>query len=616
MAIRRAKDDGTEDKEPKKKITAKDIKASYRIFKFVLPYKWTYLIGMFFLILSTLCSVSVPFVMSKLASVADGGVWEVRGTSIVINDVTQTVLILIALVILQSVFSYVRVYTFNYVTTLTIADIRNVIYQKILYLPISFFEERRVGELISRLTSDVSKLEETLSINVAEFFRQIATLLMGMAFLLVYSPKLTLMMIATIPPVVIVVVIFGRFIRKLTKDTQDALASSNVVLDETFHAVNVVKAYTNEPYEMGRYKGAVRTFVEKSLRLVSYRSAFISVFIVGIFGGIIFVLWQGALMVHMHHLDSSKGMDIGNLIGFVFYTVFIGASLAGMSELIPKVQSTLGGTERLLEILDEEPEANLEGKNTRTEKLHHGEIEFDNVEFAYPTRKDVQVLKNISFNIKNGEKVALVGHSGAGKSTISQLLLGFYRIDSGDIKVNGMSIYEMGLSNLRHNVGIVPQEVALFGGTIRENIAYGKPGASDADIIEAAKKANAYDFISSFPEGLDTKVGERGIKLSGGQKQRVAIARAILKDPSVLVLDEATSSLDAESEVLVQQALDELMKNRTSIVIAHRLSTIRKADRIFVLNEGRIIETGSHDELVQNPDGLYNHLLKLQFQLK
>ena len=606
----------TENPDAKKKITVKDIKSSYRIFRYLLPYKGTYIIGLFFLVLSTTSSVMIPFLFSLLVTVANEGQGYLYQKSFLITSITTIVEMLGVALLLQAIFSYIRVYTFNYVTTMAIADLRDALYQKILVLPISFFEERRVGELISRLTSDVSKLEETLSITLAEFLRQIATLLIGGFFLWHYSAKLTLIMMAVIPPIIVVLVIFGRFIRKLSKQAQDSLATSNVILDETFHAINIVKAFTNEKYEGRRYTSSLKEFIKASLRLNTFRGAFISVFITGIFGGIVLVLWQGALMVQQFHHDPNTGMDIGQLTGFVLYTIFIGGSLAGMSELLPKVQSTLGGTERLLEILDEPAEANLTGNNQGQSKLTTGDIAFKDVEFSYPTRKDIQILKKMNFTIKDGEKIALVGPSGAGKSTITQLLLGFYRIDSGDIQVNGQSVYQMGLENLRHNVGIVPQEVVLFGGTIRENIAYGKPGATDEEITEAAKKANAFNFISTFPEGLETRVGERGVKLSGGQKQRVAIARAILKDPSILVLDEATSSLDAESEILVQEALDELMKNRTSIVIAHRLSTIRKADRIFVINEGNIIETGSHDELIQNPDGLYNHLLKLQFQLK
>ncbi|MDX5420221.1 MAG: ATP-binding cassette domain-containing protein, partial [Hymenobacteraceae bacterium] len=322
------------------------------------------------------------------------------------------------------------------------------------------------------------------------------------------------------------------------------------------------------------------------------------------------VIWYGATLV------ANGDIEPGSLISFVLYTVFIGASVGGLGDLYGKVQSSLGATERILEILQEQEEPTDKSHKALSEiRRLEGDIAYNQVAFSYPTRADVQVLQDINFTVRAGEKVALVGPSGAGKSTIVQLLMRYYDVSGGGITVDGKDIREMDLTTLRANIGIVPQEVLLFGGTIRENIAYGRPEAKEAEIIDAARKANAYDFIMSFPEGFETLVGERGIKLSGGQRQRVAIARAILKNPAILILDEATSSLDSESEHLVQQAMDELMQGRTTIVIAHRLATIRKVDKILVIDGGEIVEEGSHDLLSMNPEGIYANLLKLQFEL-
>ncbi|MDQ4141373.1 MAG: ATP-binding cassette domain-containing protein, partial [Bacteroidota bacterium] len=362
-------------------------------------------------------------------------------------------------------------------------------------------------------------------------------------------------------------------------------------------------------FEIGRYNRSLSNAVKNALKASYFRGAFVSFIIIGLFGGIILVLWFGASLV------ESRELTIGQLVQFIIYTTFIGASVGGLGDLYGRVQTSLGAADRVLEILDEPEEPTNLPNFSGTPLKVSGNIEYDQVAFSYPTRPDIAVLKDISFQIQSGEKVALVGPSGAGKSTIVALLMKFYNLKSGQICIDGQDINNLNLTELRRNIGIVPQEVLLFGGTIRENIAYGKPTATEEEIIQAAKKANAYQFIQSFPEKLDTVVGERGIKLSGGQRQRIAIARAILKNPAILILDEATSSLDSESEKLVQQAMDELMKGRTSIIIAHRLSTIRKADKILVIENGQIAEQGTHEELSLNEAGLYANLLRLQFEL-
>ena len=512
---------------------------------------------------------------------------------------------LVVILFVQSIFSFIRVYTFSIVSERSLADLRKAVYQKIIWLPLSFFDNRRVGELMSRITSDVGTLTDMFSFTLAEFLRQILTLILGTAIIFYFAPKLTGFMLLTFPVLVVLALVFGKYIRKLSKKTQDKLAEANVVVEESLQSISVVKAFTNEIFETNRYANILMRVVNVAIRTARFRGLFISFIIFAIFGGIVAVGWYGAFLV------QSNEMTVGELFSFVLYTSFIGVSIGGLGDIYTQLQRSIGASERLLEILKEKDEA--EERNSPPVKLQ-GKIEFDNVSFSYPTRKDFQVLKDLHFKMEPGEKVALVGQSGSGKSTIINLLMRFYPVEDGAIKVDGKSIHDFNLTAYRKNIGIVPQEVILFGGTIRENISYGKPAATFDEIQEAARQANALEFIESFPDRFDTIVGERGVKLSGGQRQRIAIARAILKNPSILILDEATSSLDAQSEVLVQEALEKLMEGRTTIVIAHRLSTIKKVDRIFVIQEGRLAEMGSHLELSALSNGIYRNLLTLQLQ--
>jgi ATP-binding cassette, subfamily B, bacterial len=581
----------------KRKLNKQNLGKLKGIFRFVWPYRANFFWGMLFLLMSSLTLLTFPFVAGKLIDTASGKEW-------LLNDINSIALVLLGILLVQSVFSFFRVWLFAKVSESSMRDIRTALYAKLVQLPMTFFDKRRTGELISRITSDVSLLQDTFSVTLAELFRQIITLLAGVGFLIVTTPKLTLFMLATFPVLIILAMVFGRFIRKLSKQTQDELAAANVIVEETLHSIMTVKSFTGEDYESNRYKRGLDRVVQIAMKAAGYRGAFISFIIFALFGGIVAVMWYGASLV------ASGEMSVGDLVSFVLYTTFIGGSIAGLGDIYGQIQKAIGSSERVLEILDEAPEASTADYQATPIS---GEISFQSVKFQYPTRPEVDVLKNVTFHIGAGDKVALAGHSGAGKSTIIQLLLRLYELNHGSILVDGKPLERWNLKQLRRNIGIVPQEVLLFGGSIRENIAYAKPGASDEEIIAAAKKANAWQFISKFPEGLDTKVGERGVKLSGGQRQRVAIARAILKDPAILVLDEATSSLDAESEALVQEALDKLMKDRTTIIIAHRLATIRKVDRIYVLKEGEIVEQGSHDTLAKKSEGFYANLVRLQF---
>lgn len=585
--------------EEKRPLNSRSLKQLYGIFKFTFPYKGWFFVGFVSLILSSGTILAFPYLAGKLLDIA-GGI-EVP----YFNSINEITIALLVILFIQGIFSFTRVYTFSVVSERSLADLRSTVFEKIIWLPLSFFDSRRVGELMSRITSDVGTLTDMFSFTLAELLRQFLTLVLGTVVIFFLAPKLTGFMLLTFPVLVMLALIFGKYIRKLSKKTQDKLAEANVVVEESLQSVSVVKAFTNEFFEIHRYTKALRDVVDVAIRTARFRGLFISFVIFALFGGIVAVGWYGANLV------QSNEITVGELFSFVIYTSFIGGSIAGLGDIYTQLQRAIGASERLLEILAETDESDT--KESGSFRLQ-GRIEFDDVSFVYPSRADFEVLKNLNFRIEAGEKVALVGQSGAGKSTIVNLLLRFYPAVKGVVKVDDISIRDFNLSAYRKNIGIVPQEVILFGGTIQENIAYGKPSATFFEIREAARQANALEFIESFPDNFNTVVGERGVKLSGGQRQRIAIARAILKNPAILILDEATSSLDAQSEVLVQQALEKLMEGRTAIVIAHRLSTIKKVDRIFVIQDGRLAEMGSHRELSSLNNGIYRNLLTLQLQ--
>jgi ABC-type multidrug transport system fused ATPase/permease subunit len=519
------------------------------------------------------------------------------------DNLRDNMLQMMGLLLVQSIASFFRVVIFVTVTERALAAIREDLYSRLIHLPMTFFSSKRVGELNSRVASDTSQIGETLTTTLAEFLRGISMVIGGITILAFTSIKLTLFIVAVIPPLILVTIIFGRFIRKYSKKVQDEVAASNTIVEETFAGIQTVKAFANEAWERNRYAKRVSAIVGIAVRGGYYRGAFASFITFGLFGAIALVIWFGAGMVHEGQLAGEK------LNEFILYALFIGGSIGGLASVYAQLQKAIGATETIFNLMEETPEMDINSENAAS--IDVSKVAFSKVNFSYPTRTDVQVLKSVSFDLNRGKTLALVGRSGSGKSTIASLLMRFYAIENGVVTVNKKPLSEIDLKAWRNALAFVPQDVLLFGGTIRENIAYGDTKAGEEQIIEAAKQANAWEFIQGFPEGLETTVGERGVQLSGGQRQRIAIARALLKDPQLLILDEATSALDSESEQLVQEALERLMKGRTSVVIAHRLSTIRNADQILVLNEGEVTERGSHDELIDQ-GGIYAELVKLQ----
>ncbi len=584
------------------RLSKESLRRALKIFSYLLPYKWAFIGGMIFLVLGSLLFLGIMSLPGQILNVISGQ----APAGLTLDRIFVLLLVLLAV---QSLFSYLRVQLFAVVSERSLAQLRRDLYEKLITLRIPFFEEHRVGEITSRMTNDVTQVQGVVSVTLAEFIRQIIMLVGAVALIILRLKSLALVMFATVPVVVLLALFFGRYIRKLMKARQDQLAQTNVIVEETMQSIQSVKAYTNEGFELNRYVTQLEVAVRTALRAAHARGLFAAFIIFVMFGALFFIIWRAALLV------TSGVLLPGHLLDFAVYASIIGGAIASAASFYTEIVSAVGATERILEILEQPSEIHLEPTPAVASVRLAGHVQFKDVRFSYPTRRDVEVLKGICMDIEPGQRVALVGPSGAGKSTIVQLLLQFYQPDSGQILVDGKPAASYDLHAYRRNIAIVPQEVLLFGGTIRDNIRYGRPNATEAEIVEAARQANAWEFISDFPDGLDTIVGERGVKLSGGQRQRVAIARAILKDPAILLLDEATSSLDAESEKMVQDALDVLMQGRTSLIIAHRLSTIREADCIYVIEHGRIVEQGSHHELSMIEGGLYNSLARLQLEV-
>lgn len=588
---------------PKPKLNKELLIRAFKLMTYLKPYRFKFGVGMFFLVLSSLAMLAFPALLGAMIDAAQGKqtypwltpqVYYIGGIAFIILS-------------FLSVVSFFRIRIFVEIAERTLAALRKDTYLKLISLPIEFFANRRVGELNSRLSADLSQIQDTLTTTLAEILRQLISLCFGVFLLVWVSPKLALMNLCILPIIVVAAIIFGKFIRELSRQAQDKMAESNSIVQETLLGISNVKAFVNEYFEFNRYSNQMDSVVKLAVKGATFRGAFASFIIFCIFGAVIAVIWYGAALVAIHE------MTVGDLTTYILYSMFVAGSMGSFPELYANIQRSLGASERILEILDEKQEKiNIKPTCKEVHKTMTGKLSFNHVAFAYPSRPDIEILKDINFTANAGDKVAIVGPSGTGKSTIASLILQFYTANKGQVRYDDRPASDFELCDIRNQVAIVPQDVLLFGGTIRENIAYGKLNANEAEIITAAQRANAHQFILNFPEGYDTLVGERGVKLSGGQRQRIAIARALLKDPAILILDEATSSLDSESERQVQDALEELMRGRTSIIIAHRLSTIVDADKIIVIENGIVSESGTHFELLQKESGLYQHLYNLQ----
>lgn len=608
------------DETPKVKISKESLKEALILFTYLKPYRGKFIWSLVFIALSAFTTSLFPLFLGKMIDAATPGASSAIGQSsslgaslgINLKDIqwslNTTLLLIFVQLTIQTIFSFMRVYLLTEVGEKALADMRKDVYSRLLSMPMSYFTEKRVGELSNRISSDLSQIQDAISFTLAEFLRGIFTLIIGLGFIFWISAKLALVMLAVVPIIAVLAVIFGMRIRKMARKAQDQLADSGTIVQETFQGISIVKAFTAEFYEISRYVKSVYAVVDTAISNARYRGAFISFMIFSVFGSIAFVMWYGANMI------KTGELTMGSLTMFVIFSMFVGGTFAGFADMFSQLQKTLGATQSIREILRTKGESvELNAGKVQKEFQLNGQVRFQDVAFSYPSRADVQVLKNISLTANNGEQIAVVGPSGAGKSTLAALMLQFYQPDAGSLYFDERKATEFPISQLRMQMAYVPQDIVLFGGSIKENIAYGNPQATEQEIVAAAKQANAHEFVSKFPEGYDTIVGERGIKLSGGQRQRVAIARAILKNPIFLILDEATSSLDSESEQLVQEALENLMKGRTSFVIAHRLSTIRNADKIVVIDKGIVAEQGTHEALMAN-NGLYRKLNEMQFE--
>ena len=597
--------------ETVRKFSWKNWGALGKMGKYLRPHAWGYALGILIISASGILTLLVTRLWGQLGGVGTmgDGPAQVESPMQALNiDMTNlssigwTILIVL---FIQATLSFARVVLFARMTEDMMRDMRSDAFEAIVRMPMRFFDTRRVGDLNSRISSDITAIQDIFTTTMAELLRQIIIIIGGILALLYFSVTLTLLMLATLPVMIIAAILFGRFIRKLSKRTQDQVAESNTIVQETLTGIISVKSFANEALELVRYGVSIRDIRTLALKGAIWRGAFASFIILFIFGAITLVIFKGA------DLMASGGLASEHFFTFLLMTGLVAGSIGGIAAQFSALQKGLGAIESLMELMDEPQEPVDTRSETLVDLKLEGRVQFKNVQFHYPNREDINVLSGVDLDIAPGERIALVGPSGAGKSTIASLLLRFHDPVSGDILIDGESLASFPLTAYRKRVAFVPQEVILFGGDIRSNIAYGKPDATDAEIMDAADKANAKEFIDSFPEGFETLVGERGVQLSGGQRQRIAIARAILRNPDILILDEATSALDSTSELEVQKALDVLMHGRSSLIIAHRLSTIRSADRIAVIADGTIQEWGNHEDLMA-AQGTYFRLVENQ----
>ena len=551
--------------------------------------------GTLFLLIASGLNLTYPMLIGKLIdSVKDGGGQDA---------VNQYAIWMIGIFVLVGVSTFFRSYLFTVAGERIVTRLQERLFQQVLSQEIGFFDHRRTGELLNRLTSDATVLQKAVTVNVSMGLRFALSGLGAIAILIWTSWKLALLMLAVVPIIAIGAGWYGRILRKISRSVQDAFAEANSIAEESIGGIRTVRSFAREAHEHERYTAGIESAFQLAKKRAWVGAWFSGLISFAGYGSIVAVLWYGG------HLLASGDMDFGELTSFMLYTFTVAFSLGALSGLYEDFAKAIGASDRVFELLERESE---QPDGTEVVKEPKGKLEFQDVVFSYPTRPDAQVLNGVSFLIEPNQVVALVGPSGGGKSTVAALISRFYDVQGGDIKLDGLSLSNINMDWLREHVAVVRQEPILFAASILDNIRYGKLTATEEEVIAAAKAANAHEFVSDFPEAYETLVGERGVRLSGGQKQRIAIARAILKDPVILILDEATSALDVESEHLVQEALERLMENRSSLVIAHRLSTIQHADRVVVLSDGRVVEEGLHGDLLAQ-EGLYHRLVHKQF---
>ena len=592
---------------PKARLDRTSLSEALQVLGCILPYRGRFTSAVLASLAGSLLSLAFPYMAGAIVDHAAAA----RGVPAGMTHANREALLLLGILALQAVLSFYHALSFASVAQRSLVDLRSQVYGRLITLPMTFFSQRRVGELSSRLSSDLIQIEDTLIAVVPQMLRHATLLIGGVLLIASTSLQLTAIMLASLPVLVAAAVVFGRRTRRIAREAQDRLADTATIVEETLQGILNVKAFSNEGHEVQRYRAGLEHFLQTALRGARVRAAFIAFVIFSLFGSVVLVLWSGARLMQQGQIS------FGQLTRFILYTTFVAGAMGQVAELYSQIQKTVGATQRVREILGEPGEMDPPfptGATVPPLPRLQGRVEACDLHFAYPTRPESEVLTGIGFTVQPGQRIALVGPSGSGKSTLISLILRLYDPTSGTLRIDGRNAADYPLAALRNQMALVPQEVLLFGGSIAENIAYGRPGASREEVMAAARAANADEFVRGFPEGYDTIVGERGTRLSGGQRQRIAIARAILKDPAILLLDEATSALDSESEGLVQAALETLMTGRTSFIIAHRLATVRTADQIIVISGGRVVETGTHEQLQAKPDGLYRRLAAMQFR--